>query len=228
VFFYVLFPMLLKGMSRLSLSQLAGLALATWLAALAAAGAYVRLRPDGLAITPWVMPDGYFWLQALKFNPLVRLPEFIAGMACGLWFLRGGHRSSRSMLLVAGGAALLAGFLAVSSRIPYPILHTGLTAPAFAALICGLALRPAWSAFSHSKLCTLLGESSYCLYLLHPFVVGMVLFVPLSKVAPGGQPVPGPGRAITAILVASWVGVLAFRYMEEPLRRRLRFGTPKS
>jgi len=227
VFFYILFPLLLRRMTRMSLGQLAAVALLAWLAALAAAGLYIRLRPDGLAMTAWVMPDGLFWLQALKFNPLVRLPEFIAGMACGVWFLRGGHASQRSSQLIGAGVALLAIILALASRIPYPLMHTGLTAPAFAAILCGFALRPAWSDFTHSRLCTRLGESSYSLYLLHGLVVGIVLFMPVGPIKNGMPPSPSLIRSLLGIVLSTGFGVLILRYVEEPLRKKIRFGHPK-
>jgi peptidoglycan/LPS O-acetylase OafA/YrhL len=212
----------------MNLEQLLSLALVCWFVALAAAGLYLQFKPDGLPVTPWVMPDGYFWLHALKFNPLVHLPEFIAGMACGLWFLKGGHASRRATLLITCGVALFAFILVMSPRIPYPLMHTGLAAPAFAAIICGFSLRPAWSGFSHSRICTLLGESSYSLYLLHALVVGIVLFAPIGGSAGAHPPSPGPLRAVLAMVMASILGVVVFRYVEEPLRKRIRFGKARS
>jgi peptidoglycan/LPS O-acetylase OafA/YrhL len=226
VFFYVVFPVVLKPMARLKAGPLALLALVTWIAALALAGLYIHRSPDGIPSTPWLMPDGYFWLHALKFNPLVRLPEFLAGMACGLWFLKGGHASLRSPGFLGAGAALLLLLLACSRFIPYPLMHTGLAAPAFALIILGLALRPAWAAFSGSRFLTLLGESSYSLFLLHCIVAGSVF---LAGTRPGQIPAPpGPGKLVFAMLLSVIIGVVVFRWVEEPLRKRIRFGKAKA
>jgi len=54
--------------------------------------------------------------------------------------------------------------------------HTGLYAPAFAAIIGRLALRPDWTSFLEWRWLVLLGESSYCLYLLHAIIIGRFLF----------------------------------------------------
>jgi hypothetical protein len=47
--------------------------------------------------------------------------------------------------LVLLGVAL--GTLMFSASISYPVMATGFTAPAFAAIIVGLALRPSWIAW---------------------------------------------------------------------------------
>ena len=226
VFFYILFPLLLKHMSRWSLTQLATLAVLSWLAAVSLAGLYVKFSPDGLQMSPWNMPDGHFWLHLLKFNPLVRLPEFIAGMACGLWFLRIGHESRRATALIAGGSALLLAILVLGRHIPYPILHTGLAAPAFAAIICGFALRPSWSDFLDRKFFRLLGESSFSLFMLH----GIVVYIPLfagGDSATHTMPTPTALRCLIGVTLGIALGLAVFRWVEEPLRKKLRFGSAK-
>jgi len=219
VFFYLLFPLLLKALSRLSLTRLGALAALAWMTSVTLAVLYVTFSPDGLTITPWNMPDGHTWLHVLKFNPLVRLPEFLVGVTCGLWFLRGGHASARATHLVVGGSALLAGILAVSSRIPYPILHTGLGAPAFAAIVCGFALRPSWSDFLDMKFFRVLGESSYSLFMLHGIPVGAAIF---ASATPGVVPAPTILRSVLGASIAIGLGLVVYRYVEEPLRKKLR------
>lgn len=220
VFFYLVFPWLLSRLSRWNLRQVATLAVLGWLAAVTLAGLYVRFSPDGLKITPWNMPDGYTWLHVLKFNPLVRLPEFIAGMACGLWFLKAGHSSHRGTPLILTGGLVLLGILALSSRIPYPLLHTGLAAPAFAAIICGFALRPSWSGFLDTRLCRLLGESSYSLFLLHGMTVGMSIFIG-ANMATGQLPAPTLLRSAIGVAASVALGLVVFRFVEEPIRKKL-------
>jgi peptidoglycan/LPS O-acetylase OafA/YrhL len=157
-----------------------------------------------------------FWLNVLKFNPLVRLPEFVMGACCGVLFLRQRVKTRwGSWLLLAG----LGGFALVAfqnHRIPYPILHNGLLAPAFAAIILGLALRPAWMSWLEVKPLVLLGNASYSLYLLHSFLLG-AYFAPtgsLRRVGPVGF---GFG-----LLLPILIAVLVYLFVEQPARRKLR------
>jgi len=220
IFFYMVFPFLVSRFSRLSNRGLATVALLGWMIPLAAALAYMVVLPD--YVYPDSSQDMLFWLSALKFNPLVRLPEFMSGVACGCWFLRGKHNPKLAARLVLTGTALALLITAFSRWIAYPILHTGLYAPAFAAIICGLALRLPAVAFLESRWPRLLGESSYCLYLFHPMIVGMVLY------GTQGRPSYSLLRAVGAVLAATLVGVFLFRYVEEPARQRLRGKPPAS
>jgi len=215
IFFYMLFPLLLARFARISNRGLASLALTCWMLGIATALTYVVLSPDHVVASP--STDFLFWLSALKVHPLVRLPEFIVGMACGYWFLRGEHNAKLATPLALGGTAVALITTAFSHLIPYPVMHTGLYAPAFAAIICGLALRPRWTSFLESRWLLLLGDSSYCLYLLHAMVLGMFLL-------PNPQHITTPtlGRWLGAAATATLVGVLAFRFVEEPARNWLR------
>ena len=231
IFFYALFPALLVRFSRISNRSLMAISLGCWMMAIATALVYVVLAPDHVVADS--SKDFLPWLSALKFNPLVRLPEFLMGLACGCWFLRGGHHPKLATPLVLGGTSVALLTAAFSDRIAYPILHTGLFAPAFAAIVCGLALQPRWTSFLESRLLVLLGESSYCLYLLHTMIVGMVLYADAphpstapQKLAPPPV-VPTLGRAVAAALMATLVAVLVYRLVEDPARRWLR-GKPRT
>ena len=215
IFFYILFPLLLGRFERISDRGLAVIALAGWMLAVVTAITYVVLRPDHVDANS--STDFLFWLSALKFFPLMRLPEFMVGLACGFWFLRGRHSPAVATPLVLGGTGVALSITAFSHLIPYPIMHTGLYAPAFAAIIWGLALRPEWSSFLEWRWLLLLGESSYCLYLLHVIILGMFLFSNPTRITTTSLSTWFCG-AVAAIGVA----VLAFRFVEEPARKWLR------
>lgn len=189
---------------------------ACWLVSLAATVAYVVVSPDHVVAKP--ADDTFFWLNAVKFHPFVRLPEFVVGLACGYWFLRGGHNARLATPLVLGGTVATLVTIAFSAHIPYPVMHTGLLTPAFAAVICGLALRPRWIAFLEHRWLVLLGDSSYSLYLLHALILGTILYLG----QPQPPPVPSTNRLLGAALAATLAAMLAFRFVEEPARRRLR------
>lgn len=222
IFFYVVFPWLLNRMVRMSLMQLGSLVLAGWVAALGTAGLYCLKAPDGIPILSDVMkPDGLPWLQFVKFSPLVRLPEFVAGMAAGIAFLRRGEWLASAERLVLSGSALLVLLLLLGTRIPYPVMHTGLTLPAFLLIILGLAQRPIWASVLDGRFFQLLGESSYSLYLFHSLFIGMALFVGRDMHHLEAGPDHAWLRLLLGSLVATAVGLAVFRWVEEPLRKRL-------
>lgn len=221
VFFYAVFPLLLGAFSRMSPPRLAAVAAGAWLAAMSCSALYAVTAPDGVAVTARAMrPDGLFWLQIVKFNPVLRLPEFIAGMALGIVFLRR-EPAGRPRWIVPAGALVLLGTLVAAPWIPYPVMHTSLCTPAFGLLVFGLALRPTWSRVFDGRPWQLLGESSYSLFLLHPFILGRAFFVGRSPGELAGPPDHAAARMALGGALAVVVGLLAFRWYEEPLRKRL-------
>jgi peptidoglycan/LPS O-acetylase OafA/YrhL len=216
-FFYLLFPFLLKIYERLSRAELFSVAALCWVATLAISGAYVWRKPDGLA---YVDSDTLtvFWLNAVKFHPLARLPEFLMGMACGFLFLRTHANTKVAFPLVFAGILGFGLTAHYSARIPYPILHTSLLAPAFAAIVYGLALQPRWVALLNVRPMVLLGDASYSLYLLHSTILGMYFFDPKS----GGIRSTSVANILIAIAFICAISLLVYRFIEEPARRKLR------
>jgi peptidoglycan/LPS O-acetylase OafA/YrhL len=214
-FFYLLFPFLMLLLMRRSQPQLLLIAVASWLASLAFSGSYVVLNPDHLTV---VNADvlGAFWLNALKFSPLARLPEFLLGMACGFLFLRSRRESKLALPLVLGGIAALVVVVYFSAVIPYPILHTALLAPAFATIVYGFALRPNWGAILENRLLVLCGDASYSLYLLHSMIIGMYFHSTTGQLR-----YQTPVGVLVFVLLAVTVSALVYRFIEEPARRKL-------
>lgn len=214
-FFYAAFPFLVAWLMGARRETLPRILAASWLVSLALSGGYWLLAPDGLAHTDDVLLNA-FWLNALKFNPLARLPEFVLGMCLGFLFLRAAvDRKWATTLLLAGVAAFLA-IVTVSAWIPYPILHDSALAPAFAAIIYGLALRPSWIGFLEIKPLVLLGDASYTLYLLHNFVLS-------SYFSPFGQLKHLTPLGITiGVCLPILVSLVVYRLIEVPARRWLR------
>jgi len=214
-FFYVLFPFLLLVLVRRSQPQLLLIAAVSWLTSLVFSGSDVVLNPDRLSI---VNADvlGAFWLNALKFNPLARLPEFLLGMACGFLFLRSRRESKLASLLVLSGIAALLVVVYFSAVIPYPILHTALLAPAFAAIVYGFALRPNWGMILENRWLVLCGDASYSLYLLHSMIVGMYFHSTTGQLR-----YQSPMGILVFVLIAVSISALVYRFIEEPARRKL-------
>jgi peptidoglycan/LPS O-acetylase OafA/YrhL len=219
-FFYVLFPLVLPWTLRVSRGVLWGVAGAGWLVMLGASFAYVGLAPDGLATVD--ASSSAFWLDALKFHPLVRLPEFIVGLALGR-AARDGARLPEGLGVVAVLALFAA--LSVSSRVPFPVLHNGLLTPLFAVVILGAGTTRSATArrvLEHRALVTM-GEASYALYILQTPVLGFT-HAAVRRVLPAetAHTAPFAALGLVAALVAS---VLAWRFVERPAREWL-LGTP--
>jgi peptidoglycan/LPS O-acetylase OafA/YrhL len=218
IFFYSMFPWLIARLRNISNRGLVLVGGASWAVSVSLAVIYVVLKPDG----PLLQTGFSFWRLMVVCNPLLRLPEFLFGLACGIWFVREQHTAKWATLLTLLGVGGVLGPIAASSAIPHPILATGLMAPAYAAVICGLALRPRWIAALERPLLVLLGEASYALYLLH----GLVLIVAMFIIQPNPNGPVSPVRALMATCAAVLVSVLVFRFVDAPLRRRLRGQRP--
>jgi peptidoglycan/LPS O-acetylase OafA/YrhL len=215
-FFYLLFPFLLPRMTRLSRRQLLAIAPLGLLFALACTLAYMHFHPDsaGAVDTKTVGP----WINAVKFHPLMRLPEFLMGMAAGLLFLRGDRNRKMAWPLVLTGLAAIALVVVLSPWIPYLVIHTALLAPAFVVLVYGIALRPAGVEVLEHKVMVALGEASYPFYLLHSTVISSV-FMNWQIGTVMHQTLLG---LATWFLIAVGAAVLVDRLIERPLRRLLR------
>lgn len=228
VLFYFLFPFLLPLLAKRSRGALLAVAGLCWAISLSVTGWYAITNPDHLTVMDSDQLNA-FWLNAIKFFPLMRLPEFILGMATGLIFLKSrtsvkpaaAKSTSSSEALAAGLLAIgfLAGLVAAlfSAQIPFPILHTALLAPAFAAIVYGLALQPKWTTFLRWSPLVLLGNASYSFYLLHSNIMGMYFFGSTGQLTHTSF-----AGIVGAFVLVTAASLLVFRFIEEPARRKLR------
>ena len=214
-FFYLLFPFLLTRFERLSRTQLLCVITLCWVVSNAISGSYAVFHPDGV-----LHPDGYTatsWIQFVKFFPMVRLPEFLMGMATGILFLRSSRNARLAAPLVLGGLLAVGLVAAFANRLPYIVIHTALLSPAFAALVYGIALRPKWAGILEARLPVLLGDSSYSMYLIHANIVFQ--FFHTSKGAVRNANFTGLALCLGIVVLFS---MLIFKFIEEPARRKLR------
>ncbi|WP_224247854.1 acyltransferase family protein [Hyalangium gracile] len=223
-FFYAVFPVAAVWVGRLRRERLGWTLAALWGLGLLPSFVYMVLEPDG---GPGNLLTQGPWLAVLRYNPLLRLPEFLMGMVLGRLFLLEQREAGprRSGALLATGAALLTlGAFAMSLRLPLPLLHNALLAPVYGALVYGLARGGgALGGWLSRPLLVRLGEASYAVYILqHPVWIGVTaglgwLAVPMFDTAPRLFFV-----LTLSILVA--VSLLSHRYVERPLRAWLRLG----
>jgi peptidoglycan/LPS O-acetylase OafA/YrhL len=214
-FFYFVFPFILPRFVRLSRAKLLAIVPVCWLIGLVCATGYVSLHPDG----PVMNGDTFSpWINMLKFNPLMRLPEFLMGMATGLLFLKVKGKQKIAWPLILIALAAITAVVACSNWIPYPVIHTALLAPAFAMFIYGVALRPVGVGLLETRWMEALGEASYPFYLLHAFII-IQFFTGWQTGHPAHQTLLGLATWFLLTVAAS---VFVDRFVERPLRKLLR------
>lgn len=204
MFFSLLFPLLAPPLFRLragtAVVALVGLWLLSWLPGVL----YLVLDPDGLSAAGIAVDHRAHAvvLDVLRYHPVLRLPEFLAGIVAARLFLdaRRGPASAAVVAVVVVIAVLALG-------LPAPLVHNGLLVPAFIMLVLALAsmsttlsttlsptLPSTWSRWWQR-----LGDSSYALYLLH---VPLLYWV-------GGMSMRRLGRNVLDEPVAAVVVVVA-------------------
>lgn len=163
------------------------------------------------------------WANVIRYNPLLRLPEFCMGVVLALLY-RSIPANSRlwrrgAYLYVPAGLAIL-GVLANGDSIPYPLVHDGLLAPAYAMVIFGLALEGGILVRLLSMpVLVFLGNASYSMYILHaPVYAWMGIgFRRVLHVEPHGIV-----WLISYVSAVVGLSSLFFRKAEEPAHRWLR------
>jgi len=194
-FFYASFPFLLRPLGNFFARRFWLSCAVAWILAAAPAALYAATGHDGFA------------LPIIKFNPLVRLPEFALGIGLGHKYLAGarikypGAVAAASLLLL--GAAAYFG-----DRLPFPMLHNGLLAPCSGLLLYSLACL----AKSPGRFWILLGDASYSLYIFHDGILQYVLAARTRGLIP-----LRPQLLVAVYLVACIaVSIASFQFLELP------------
>lgn len=212
-FFYLLFPLLLPRLASLSRRALVWVVLGLSLASVAMALGYVRWSPDNNTHVTSDM-NNLPWLNALRFNPLIRLPEFLIGVCGALLYLQNAVSSRWATPLVAGGLIVFATVTLCSNQIPYPVIHNGLLSLPFLAIIYGIALRPPWVAILEWRVFRTLGEISYSFFLTHGIVIALY-FRPDGK-----QSEHSTVEVLLCLALALILAFALYQWVEQPMRRR--------
>ncbi|MEG9438043.1 acyltransferase [Edaphobacter sp. HDX4] len=221
--FYLLFPWLILLPWPRKPSRLILTILVFWVVDLSPVVFYLLLNPDHLS-GPVDRYTSTTFIRFLKYTPLPYAPTFLSGIALSRLQLTTVLSERRRMLIAAvalSGLGLF--FFLMSERVPYLILHGGLLLPLFAALVFGLSGRHAISRiFSWGPL-LLVGESSYCLYLLH-FNVYLLIH---DHHLPERLHVAAFDPWISyAALIA--ISVVIYKFFENPVRRAILDRFPPS
>lgn len=211
--FYAVFPFAAARLARLSRRGLGFAAALLWLAGLALPLAYLVVAPDGPA--PALLEHEPLRLAALKFHPLARVGEFLAGVALGLLARRGVTFVRHAGLAATAGLGAALAVLA-TGRVPFLLLHDGLLLPLFAVAILALARGDGLLAHAlASRPARTLGDASFALYILQD---------PLWRIARAASGSAPPSSRFVLGYVATAVGIAlaVARLVERPARRVLQ------
>lgn len=187
-------------------------------ALLIAAGTVLLLV--GIRAATVAAPDS--WIAQAPW-PLLRLPEFVLGMAVA-WAMRGGWRprTPRGVLLAVLAVAGLFWYVApgIAALGPVRPFVTEVIVVVFALLIAAYARSDAEGRRSMQRLPLMvkLGEVSYAFYLVHSTVVYGVLMVVGFRPASWSNAAWYAGVLLLSLALA-WV---LHHWIERPLERRIR------
>ena len=213
--FYAAFPFVAGRLSRLSRRGLWVALGSAWTLSLAFPVAWLWWGPDGAhSDVTWGEPT---WLMALKFHPVARAGEFLAGVALGL-LVRRGVRFPRGAALAGPLAFVAAAAVLASGAAPYVLLHNGLLVPLFAVGIVSLAdgTGPLARALASPPL-RALGEASFALYALQE-----PLWLWARRLAGGAQGAPSPAFVVAYSVATIAIALAVSRTVEQPVRRAIR------
>ena len=209
-FFYLLFPFVVAAAATRRNRTVVG-----------AVGTALAL---GVAATLLINPLGATGENIVYINPLIRLPEFLVGVALGIVVVRGWRPHVPLWLAVAvlvAGAAVPHHWFGLHYVGDYCVL------PGFALLIAscvGTDLRSARGLLT-SRTCIYLGEISFCFYLVHRVVMTALV----SELGVRGHHYPligGLGPAVLILLVSLVAASALHHGVELPAQRLLRPSRP--
>src|ERR1700722_9059757 len=167
VILYAAFPFLIRAPWPKKPLHLVFILLALWIVGLVPHSLYLFLNPDHI-VGPVNRYSSTQLIRFLKFTPLPYACTFLTGVTLGKLqlALRITPRQRLALTIVSLVTVSLF-FYTVVLHTPYLLMHGGLLTPLFAALVLGLSGPHPISALFASRPLLLVGESSYCLYLIH-------------------------------------------------------------
>jgi peptidoglycan/LPS O-acetylase OafA/YrhL len=167
VVLYAAFPFLIRAPWPKKPLHLVFILLALWLLGLVPHSLYLLLNPDHI-VGPVDRYSSTQLLRFLKYTPLPYACTFLTGVTLGKLQLALRITPRQRLALTAISLATVGLFFyTVVLRTPYLLMHGGLLTPLFAALVLGLSGPHLISSVFAWRPLLLVGESSYCLYLIH-------------------------------------------------------------
>jgi peptidoglycan/LPS O-acetylase OafA/YrhL len=213
---YAAFPWLIRIPWPRKPSRLIFLILLFWIGNMIPAQLYLHLNPSNLP-TPITRYSSSTMLRFLKYTPLPYACTFLAGIALArLQLVTTITQRQRFAIAAASLAALGVFFYRISPHVPYLIMHGGLLLPLFASMIFGLSGPHPISSIFAWKPILLIGESSYCLYLLHfnVFILLHLYHIPERLHVAAFDP------WISYVVIIA-LALVVYRFFENPARKAI-------
>lgn len=155
--------------------------------------------------------------------------EFCYGIACYYVFALAERRAASLREWVPGRLILWAILAGALGALAFEEYHAGLGLPRFVSagvpalllVASALMLERVYGVSANSRSVYLLGESSYILYLIHPYIIYTILRVAVPGAR--GYSASGTGLLIVSLLVVSATAAVAIhQWFEKPLMAYLR------
>jgi len=213
---YAAFPWLIRIPWPRKPSRLIFLILLFWIGNMIPSQLYLHFNPDHLT-EPVTRYTSTTLLRFLKYTPLPYACTFLAGITLArLQLVTSVTQRQRFAIAAAALTALGIFFYRVSPHVPYLVMHGGILLPLFASMIFGLSGSHPISSIFAWKPILLIGESSYCLYLIHfnVFILLHLYHIPERLHIAAFD--PWISYAIIVLLA-----LLVFRFVENPSRRAI-------
>jgi peptidoglycan/LPS O-acetylase OafA/YrhL len=226
---YMIFPLIATSIypriGSSTFKSAVGWILGFWLLALLAPSLYMFAESSG------EFNKGYaFWLSALKYHPLSRLPEFMVGATLAKRFLNDletdwleqGQRRAMLGILSSLGVIVIFVVMAFASSFPYPLLHNGLLLPVIVVVTYGFAANVGpvarWLTYKPFQN---IGETSFCMYILHNPIFEYLYrgLSALGVATDGGRATWFFALYLLSVMGISW---FAYHHIEVPARDILR------
>lgn len=215
-FFYALFPLLAPMLIRQNTRSIIIIAALSYGASLA-----IPLACHALGLVNMHVPGSGSAAISAKlymFFPLIRLPEFILGIAAACLFLRERRTVSRYalVLLWIGFVGIVIGLQIGGIWIPQLMMNNGALGLFATFLILGLAATPpnSLSTLLGCRLMVRLGQASYALYVIHL----PVLFLYVSLLPDSMNKMLALSLYLFGVTLLS---VAIFRFYERPMQRMI-------
>ena len=216
VVLYAAFPWLIRAPWPRRPLRLVLLLLALWVIGLIPHSLYLLLNPDHI-VGPVDRYSSTQLIRFLKYTPLPYICTFLTGVTLGKLQLALTLTPRQRLLLSAVSlTAIGLFFYTLVLHTPYLLMHGGLMTPVFAALVLGLSGPHPISALFSWRPLLLIGESSYCLYLLHFNVFQLLHIYHVPERLHLAALDPWLSYAILILLALA-----AFHFVEAPARRAI-------
>ncbi len=225
VMLYIAFPWVIRWPWPKTVGRLVGLLLALWAIGLIPHTIYLYLNPDHLS-APADRYTSAFWIRMLKYTPGAYICTFLAGITLGKLHLLAERDERRRLDLALTGFLLAVVFFysGAAARMPYILMHGGLMTPIFAIMILGLSGRNVVAKVFSWRPLVVMGEATYCLYLLHFNTFIMIQRYHLAERLHFARFEPW-----VSYVVVTLFALAAYQYVEQPARRWIlaRWGKPR-